>query len=360
MILLLAACGQDEQESVLSNFDPAHPQASLDAMNSGSTDATLNFSKELENLGDIFQNQEIELEFPFVVEGTKPVVVTGIDSSCGCTDAEIEIDGKPYILKDKIPAGTKGVVRGLFKSAQYSNEKASKITIRGNGTQMPKILQVEAFIHPIFEMSPKEARFGDLPSLVFAKENPSIELAVVAAKEFEIIRWLKMPDGITVEDTGRKEMHTDGVRQLRWFKVSLGSAIGTGHVYQSAIAETSLERNLEFVVQVNVFGPVRYEPDQRITFGLMDFGQSRSRRINVRTALPKLELKKPKLEIIGPDLFTPELVVKEDGSFFVFRVHVGADAPIGHHNAVLRCTWDKESGLETKEWNVKAIVRERK
>jgi len=359
-LLLLASCGEQQPESVLSGFDPANPQASLDAIAAGFSSSFLEFSKETEDLGDVFQHQEIILEFPFVVNGDDAVVVTGIDSSCGCTDAMIEVEGKPYVLNDEIPAGSSGYVRGVFKSAQYSNEKASKITIRGNGTQMPRILQVEAFIHQLFEMSPKEARFGDVSKNTFNSTSPMIEIALVAAEDFEILNWLKMPDGINIVDTGRREIHADGERHLRWFRVSIGAELGDGHIYQSAIAETTMGRNLEFVIQANIFGPVRYDPDQRLTFGLMDRGQSRTRRINVRTSQVGLELGIPSIEIIGPELFTTELVEKQAGEFYVLKVSVGADAPVGHHNAVLRCTWPEDSGIETKDWNVKAIIRERK
>ncbi len=359
LLLPLVACGPPEETSVLHGFDSSSPSASMEAIKAGASDSRLSFVNELVALGDVYQYGEFPLEFPFHVQGEQDLVVTDLESSCGCTDALMEVNGETYILGDPIPAGASGVVRGTFKSATYSNEKDSKITIRGNGLGMPQVLRVTAVVHPIFEIFPKQARFGDIPIAALRGENPpSMELKVVPAQEFEIARWLNMPDGISVADTGRLADIEGREPKARVFSITLGESCGQGRLYATAVAETSLDRTLDFVVQANIYGPIHFDPERRLSFGLMNVGQERSRRINLRSTMESILVPKPILTVEGADVFQTEVVEKEAGRFYVLRVRVPKDAPLGHHSAVLRASFPEGSEIQPAEWALKAIIRQ--
>ncbi|MCH2112646.1 MAG: DUF1573 domain-containing protein [Planctomycetes bacterium] len=358
LLALLAGCAKEEPRALTEGFDPANPGASIRNLEAGPSDSTLRFEKQTIVLGDVLQHTRTPLEFPFEVEGAAPLVITDMESSCGCTNVQLEVEGKPYVLTEPIQPGSKGVLKGEFNSAEYMNDKESKITIRGNGQDMPIILRVEAFVHPMFKLTPKEARFGDIPeSALHNGKTVEQTIVVSAAEPFEVKRWIHMPPGVQVVDTGKTEVHEDGVRQLRWFQVTMGEGVGKGHIYVSALAETTLGRNVDFVVQANIVGSVRYDPPQRITFGLMNSGQKRTRRVNLRAMLEGLELPVPRLEVIGSEVFQVEITEKDPGKFLVIKVHVEGDVEPGHHNAILRCHWPESTGISVEEWALKAIVR---
>jgi hypothetical protein len=359
ILLLAAACGRAEPSSVMEKFDPSSPAASMAAVKAGATDSRIVLSKNLEALGDVYQHGEFPLEFSFHVEGSQPLVVTQLESSCGCTDAKMEVDGELYVLGDPILPGAQGFVRGTFKSATYSQEKDSKITIRGNGLGMPQVLRVTAVVYPIFELFPKQARFGDVPLSALRSEHPpSIEVQVLPSREFEIQRWLNTPAGISVEDTGRTAVIEGREPEAKIFRITLGPACEQGRLYETAIAETSLDRTLDFVVQANIFGPIRFDPERRLSFGLMNAGQERSRRINLRATLDGVMSPRPTLSVEGADVFRTEIVEKEAGRFYVLRVRVPNDAPLGHHSAVLRASFPEAAGIDSAEWALKAIIRQ--
>ncbi len=361
-VLLSLSCGQDEKTSLMAGYDPAHPQASLDAIAAGASGAHLEFSQDVVDLGDVMQGTESPLSFPFVVRGNESLIVTGIETSCGCTDASLEVNGQPYVLSDPLHPGTEGVLRGTFSSAGFQDRKDSKITLRGNGLGMPRHLRVLAVVHPMFDLTPNEVRFGNVAETALSGDKPpSIEVEVISGQPFEIQRWVATPPGVAIEALGEPRMHEDGVRQIRRFLFTLLPDCGRGRLYQSAVAKTSLDRTLDFVIQANVFGPVRYEPERRITFGMLEQGQRRTRRINARSAIAGFSLSIPRLELSGVEdgVFRTEIEEKEKGTLLVIRVHIETDVPIGRHNASLRCVWPEGSGISDEEWSVHAIVRPR-
>ena len=362
--ILTAGCGAGEEPvaaeaggSVMEQYDPADPAASLATLQSGDSDSELQFETTDLDLGQLYQQNKYDVVFPFEVVGPDPVVITGIDRSCGCTDASIKVDGEPYDLEQPIPPGAKGEVVGVFSSSRYVNKKESTITVRGNAVNLPKRLQIRTFILPVFEMRPREAMFGDVQFGRSAENQLTRQIHVIAKEPFEIVRWINMPKGVSVTPTDRVEMTPDGKRQQRWFEVSLLNDAPMGRMYQTAIAETTLGNNLEFVIQANIFGPVKYLPEQRVTFGMVNQGQELMRRVNLQGTHESLVIPEPIVELEGDDVFQPVLETDTPGSKYVVKVKLRGDAEPGPHTATLKIRYPEDSGLPSHSMLVKAIVR---
>ncbi len=343
--------------SVMDGFDAADPEGSFQALAAGVSDSKVIFETYDMDLKEVYQDEKIPLAFPFQVDGNDPVLITGLESSCGCTDVFIEVEGKPYVLNDSIPAGTKGIVRATFTSAKYRKDKNSVITLRGNAANFPEKLTLHAFVRPVFEYEPSQLRFGDVMSGDLQAEAPSLTVSVVAREPFEVLHWKRLPEGVTIQDTGRVETGANGTEQHRWFEVTLGKDLNPGVLYQSAIATTSLGNTLEVVLHANVLGPVKYYPEQRLWFGTVNQGQTPVRVLKVVATLDDKPLVLPEVSFEGAEVFSLVLAEKKPGKEFVVRVKLSTDAPLGRHGGKLKLHYPEGSGLDDHEILVSAIVR---
>lgn len=316
------------------------------------------------DLGTVYQRLSYDLEFPFVVNGPDPIVITEeLDTSCGCTIAYIrpdwdsDFEGDRWPIGKEIPAGARGTVVAVFDGSLYKEEKASTITVRGNFLSNKVTLGVKAFIEPIFKSSPAQVNFKELQLLELRKEEAFQDVTVTAMKPFEVLRWVKVTPGIRVEELGEAEVLKDG-RMVRHFRVSATAYLPEGRLASALIAETDLGENLEFRVAAVALGPVRYAPQtMRLSFGIFDQGPSRSRVLKLYST--GLDLPQPRFEIVGAadTVMTAELDVKEEGQRYVLKVTIGEGTPAGRYDGLLRVSYPEGSGIPPREVVLSALIR---
>lgn len=334
------------------------------------SNSQLRFGKDTVDLGDVYQENDYDVEFPFEIEGTDPVLVTAIETSCGCTDAYFELKGvKTPILPGQplaIPADVRsGVIKARFSSQQFHNRKISTLTLRGNGVGMPQKLTISAFIRAIFELSPQRVAFGEIlyrkGGMPLTEEETAArakQVLVAAPQAFTVTRWAYLPPGIQVVDTGKAETGPDGKSQTRCFEIRVTADAPPGRLTSSILAETSLNKTLEIIVIGEILGPVRYYPGERILFGMVNQGQAPTRRLKVVVGGPGMILPEPKVELIGEGPLKAEIVDRQADVQYEIKIDLAPDAPVGRHSAVLRLSYPAESGIEPKEFPVTAVVRQ--
>jgi hypothetical protein len=314
------------------------------------------------DLGKVFQQHTYEVEFPFVVNGPDPIIISEIDSSCGCTKPGIRPDWAPdfegefWPLNREIPAGARGAVVATFDAQRYEQVKASTITVRGNFLSKKAVFSVEAFVQPVFELMPRSVTFGELHIATLNKAEVSREIKVTAMKEFEIVRWRRVTPGITVEEAGEPVMLDDG-RMERRFKITAASTLSEGRLASSLIAETTLETDLELLLNGNVLGAIKFAPQRRIAFGIFDQGQSRTRTVKMESM--GLEIPEPQVEVLGDAAKVMNTVVKtiQVGKLHEIKISIGDTAPAGSYNGILRISFPEASGLQKKEIVLNARIR---
>ena len=381
LILALAACGGDSgsASSGTSANDSGGAEASTDSgqTTSASTAGTqvpanantlaggdapkpsrsrLKFEQMDIDLGELFQETEVPLSFPFQVDGPDPLTVSYLKASCGCTDVMLTVDGKEWPLNTPIPAGSSGAIEGVFTSAQYNNVKTSTITIRGNGLGLPAVLNVQAFIRRHFELSPSGVRFGQISARSLKTSPYTKRIKITSSEQMEIKAWKRLPQGIDVQVIDETEQLEDG-RHVSYIEVSINDQHSAGMVNRSLLASTSVGRDLEIHVSGNIVGPVRFQPQDFLKFGATNQGMASKRVVKILATSAEEMLPTPTVDFIGPDVFAWKLNEREPGREWVVRFTLSDKAEIGRHGGILKISFPEETGIKPHEIKVSALVR---
>lgn len=351
--------------SVLEHLDASSPEATMAAIQAGDSDGDLKFDFLEFDLGKVYQQHEYELEFPFEVVGEEDVIVTELDSTCGCTSVRIrpdwdpDFDGDSWPLHRPIPAGARGTIVGKFESGRYKDDKPTSITVRGNFRSRKIVLSVTAFVIPVFELDQVVLQFGQILSGALREEDPTKTIKVVAMEDFQVKRWKRVPPGVLVKHVEGSNKLADG-RIETFFEITAGSDMPVGRMSSSVIAETDLGVDLEFLVNADVVGAVKYAPSTRVAFGIFDQGKTRKRTVKVQATRTGLQLPVPSFTIVGDaaKVIQAELVTVEDQQHYEIKLTIGAEAAAGSYNGVLRLEYPEGSGLAQKEIVLNARIRQ--
>jgi len=309
------------------------------------------------DLGDVFQQHQYVVRFPFTVVGEGPVRFSALEAGVGLTDA---FGAPEKMLHQWLPLGYQGEIVATFDAGRYQNRKASHLSVRGDFEAQTVVLTVEAYVHPVFRVSPRILQFGDVLKSDWKENPPERIVAIEAIRDFEVLEWIRKPPGMRIEDAGKTISGENG-SVIQRYRVSLSPNIVEGRSSSSFLAETSLGVELEFMVSANILGKVKYSPSSRIAFGIFDQGATKKRTMRVEST-PLLQpnmLPKPEVEILGDaaKVMQVEVMTVNEDSWYEITVNIGNQAPAGSYNGVLRLTYPEGSGLAPKEMILNARIR---
>lgn len=101
----------------------------------------LNFASTRHNFGTIKEEAgKQEAVFNFTNTGDSVLVITRVQSSCGCTAADY--------TKSPVPPGGKGFVRAVFDPRGYNSRFAKSVTVYSNGKPAVIVLVIEGTVTP--------------------------------------------------------------------------------------------------------------------------------------------------------------------------------------------------------------------
>jgi len=96
--------------------------------------AEFKFEKETYDFGKIPQGKPVTYEFKFTNVGTEPLIITKVESSCGCT--------VPKYTNAPVKPGETGSINVTFNAAQAAPFSKS-VTIRSNAKTPLKSLYIK-------------------------------------------------------------------------------------------------------------------------------------------------------------------------------------------------------------------------
>lgn len=127
----------------------------------------LRFERERVDVGRMFAGPEVPLAFPFV-NGPSAIRLDQVDTSCGCVEPQLFLDGVLTPLPAEIPPGATGEIRAVYRTAGYSGRKLTGLVLRGLGARLPQQLEVDSILDLWLELDPPQIDFGAVPGDVEA------------------------------------------------------------------------------------------------------------------------------------------------------------------------------------------------
>ena len=125
--LAMAACQSNSsgQSKAPTELDNQHRE--LDSANY----TTIKWIDTLQNFGTVDKGEKVKITFKFENDGSKPLFITNVSPSCGCTVADY--------TKDAILPGKEGAVTGEFDSNHGSAGHIHKsIMVTSNSKNKPR------------------------------------------------------------------------------------------------------------------------------------------------------------------------------------------------------------------------------
>ena len=96
----------------------------------------LTFPDTTYDFGMLKEGEKVEHEFMFKNTGRSPLIVTGANSSCGCT--------VPTFTSQPVPPGGSGTLKVTFSSAGKHGRVGKAVTVSSNAYPTTKVLTITA------------------------------------------------------------------------------------------------------------------------------------------------------------------------------------------------------------------------
>jgi hypothetical protein len=358
--------------------------------------SALRFETSRLDLGTMFQYDEKVFSLPFTIEGDAPVRIEVLDTSCGCTDVRLVVNGEVLLQAEKrshaappsqdpgteeedegltasagereivLKPGTRGEVLGTYRPERRLNHQVVGVTIIGDMLNSPARAEIHAFLKPVFVLEKDAASFGTVLQEAVDGGRVVREFSVQAARAFSVKLWKNVPEGVAVELVeGSAVPVGDGPEVVQTVRVRLLPGLPIAQLRQFAISgDTSLGAPLGFVVAWRVVGPVTYAPDHLIQFLNKSNAREHEFVVKVRPSLDGITLPAPKAELLGgvAEVLRTEvssLAASPDGrQGWLIRVTLPQGTTAATYQGTLRISYPDGSGITPWEMVVNARVQE--
>lgn len=100
---------------------------------------TMKFNTEKHNFGELAEGVMVSYEFEFVNTGNKPVKISKVTASCGCTT--------PYWSKEPILPGKKGKIKATYNTTGRPGNFNKSITVNSNATNKLVVLFISGKVN---------------------------------------------------------------------------------------------------------------------------------------------------------------------------------------------------------------------
>lgn len=112
-------------------------QSSL--LQSSDDEAVITWEKDIHDFGKIKKGKPVSVKYPFKNEGLKPLIITKVESSCGCTVPEYQKTPIKPLQSSEIVATYDAKTLGSFSKS---------VTVTTNASEKPKVLILKGEVIP--------------------------------------------------------------------------------------------------------------------------------------------------------------------------------------------------------------------
>lgn len=115
-VLQLASCGNNNDKKAAANANSE--AATADNL------TTVQWLDSVQNFGKVVDGEKVIITFHFKNTGTKPLIITNVQASCGCT-----VPSKP---EEPIAPGAEGKITAEFNSEGRVGKATKNLTVQAN------------------------------------------------------------------------------------------------------------------------------------------------------------------------------------------------------------------------------------
>ncbi len=133
--LSMAGCGSKETDNAM-DVSIIHNPASAEGYDESAKVPVMTFEKDMHDFGRLTAGENISYSFKFTNTGKADLVISGFDTSCGCTVADYP--------KERIKPGEGGYVTVSFRSAGKSGQQFQEVTVTSNAKPSKVKLKIRA------------------------------------------------------------------------------------------------------------------------------------------------------------------------------------------------------------------------
>jgi hypothetical protein len=136
ILFLLTGCGGDDGKTLSTDL-VKNPKTA-----SGKEDLSdlpvITFDKDVHDFGKVTQGEKVTYNFRFTNTGKSDLLITSVNTSCGCTASEFP--------RDPIKPGDGGMLRVTFDSEGRRGVQNKTITVVSNCQPDIKVLRIKAMV----------------------------------------------------------------------------------------------------------------------------------------------------------------------------------------------------------------------
>ncbi len=165
--------------------------------NTAKAQGKLTFEKETHDFGTIAEGTQATYVFKVRNEGNEPVVIPGVQASCGCTT--------PSWTKEPILPGKTGTITAVYNSSGRPGPFHKSITVLSNNSEKPQhVLYIKGEVGPKdLNSAPNEEQKALSPRLAVGSTNYSFG---------KLEKGQKVVARFLIRNTGRKPLVIQGVK----------------------------------------------------------------------------------------------------------------------------------------------------
>ena len=131
--VLLCSCGQGGDSTKISGDLVTNPKT---AGQSNGVQAVIKFDKTEYDFGKILQGEVVSYTFHFTNAGNAPLIISGVDKSCGCTASDFP--------REPIAPGQKGDIKITYDSKGHHGFQSKTLSVNANTNPSATSLRIKA------------------------------------------------------------------------------------------------------------------------------------------------------------------------------------------------------------------------
>lgn len=139
-IAFLTACGNADKKTSESAATTTQPTEASEAAAATADVTTVQWLDSTQNFGKVTDGEKVVITFHFKNTGTKPLVISNVQASCGCT-----VPSKP---EEPIAPGAEGKITAEFNSEGRVGKASKNITVTANTKEGVAVLMFEGEVLP--------------------------------------------------------------------------------------------------------------------------------------------------------------------------------------------------------------------